>query len=62
MHKTSGSNLRAHAAYHLVFVTLAGSIAEKLAGKLLTRERLSSEEIKQDILIGYEKHAELIRG
>ena len=46
----------------LVIVTLAGSIAEKLAGKLLTRERLSSEEIKQDILIGYEKHAELIRG
>lgn len=41
---------------------LQWAAVEELAGNLLRKERLSSEEIKQDILIGYQKHAELMRG
>ena len=41
---------------------LQWAAVEELAGNLLTKERLSSEEIKQDILIGYQKHAESMRG
>ena len=41
---------------------LQWAAVEELAGNLLTKERLSNEEIKQDILIGYQKHAESMRG
>jgi hypothetical protein len=35
---------------------------EELAGNLLAKQRRSNEEITKDILIGYQKHAELTRG
>ncbi len=41
---------------------LQWAAVEELAGNLLAKEKLSSEEIQKDILIGYQKHAELMRG
>ncbi len=39
---------------------LQWAAVEELAENLLAKEKLSGEEIKKDILIGYQKHAELL--
>ncbi len=41
---------------------LQWAAVEELAGNLLAKQRRSNEEITKDILIGYQKHAELTRG